>query len=299
MNESLAQLHPLFTLFSFILGCTVGSFLNVCISRWPAGQSVVKPRSRCPQCNNSIAWYDNIPVISWLALRAKCRHCHLPISWIYPLVEVLTGILFLLTYLAFGITIATPIYMGLAAALVVVTFVDLTDWTIPNEITFPGIPLGVAVTALAWLVPGTGLHIDSIRDSLIGLVLGGGSLWSLDIFARLILKKPGMGFGDVKLNAMLGAFLGWQGVLMVILIASVLGSVIGIGLILIAKWAPRPAPTEEGEEEDLDTVGHYLPFGPYLAIAGIIVMLLGPQLFDRYLQFMSGASSSGGYGPLL
>jgi leader peptidase (prepilin peptidase) / N-methyltransferase len=262
---------------TFIVGAMVGSFLNVCVYRLPAGMSVVKPRSRCPKCEQPIIWYDNIPIVSWLLLGAKCRNCQAPISWQYPLVEGITGVVFLLVFWRFGFVVATPIYMLLGAGLVLVTFVDLTDWTIPNEVTLPGIPIGIACALIAMFYPESGLHVEGplepVFDALLGVVLGGGLLYGLDKLSLLLLKKPGMGFGDVKLLAMLGAFFGWPSVILIVMIAAVVGSVFGISMILIKK-------ARGGEKSD-----HYLPFGPYLALAGFLVLLFGHDLYAFYLDY--------------
>lgn len=295
----MAQFNSLFLAVSLIMGLLVGSFCNVCVGRWPHGESVVSPRSRCPKCMNAIAWYDNIPLLSWLILAAKCRHCKAPISWQYPVVEAITGVLFVLVYLRFGMTLATPIYMALAAAMVVVTFQDLADWTIPNEITLSGIPVGLGLSVIGMLVPIAGLRVDHPFDALAGIALGFGILYGLDRIAILILKKPGMGFGDVKLMAMLGAFIGWQGVLGTLMLASILGSTIGLSMILYFKMKGAPEAAEaapdvesgEGESEKDDesddgiSLGaHYLPFGPYIAIAGLVYLFVGPELIAWYLQ---------------
>jgi leader peptidase (prepilin peptidase)/N-methyltransferase len=295
----MAQFNSLFLAVSLIMGLLVGSFCNVCVGRWPHGESVVSPRSRCPKCMNAIAWYDNIPLLSWLILAAKCRHCKAPISWQYPVVEAITGVLFVLVYLRFGMTLATPIYMALAAAMVVVTFQDLADWTIPNEITLPGVPVGLGLSVIAMLVPTAGLRVVHPFDALAGIALGFGILYGLDRIAILILKKPGMGFGDVKLMAMLGAFIGWQGVLGTLMLASILGSTIGLSMILYFKMkgAPEAAEatpdveagegTSEKDDESDDGISlgaHYLPFGPYIAIAGLVYLFVGPELIAWYLQ---------------
>lgn len=276
--------HVVFSIFALVLGLLVGSFLNVCVHRLPLGLSVVKPRSRCPSCENPIVWYDNIPVVSWLLLGAKCRNCKTPISWQYPLVELLTGLLFFGVYWRFQWTMATPVYMALAAALVLVTFVDLTDWTIPNEVTYPGIPIGVVCAVILEAYPESGLHCEGalspVFNSLIGVVVGGGSLYLLDKLSLLLLKKRGMGFGDVKLLAMLGAFFGYQSVILIIMLASVLGSVVGVALILLAR-----AKTEVDGEAAAEG-GHYLPFGPYLSVAGLVAMFAAPQIFAAYASYM-------------
>lgn len=303
MNDTLEVLNGILAAFSFVLGSVVGSFLNVCVYRLPRGLSVIKPRSKCPKCENPIAWYDNIPIVSWLVLGAKCRHCGQPISWQYPLVEAITGLLFLAVFWRFGIVLATPIYMLLSAALVLVTFVDLTDWTIPDEVTLPGIPAGIACSVVFMVYPESGLAVMGpfelpLVNSLLGVVVGGGILYALDKGALLLLKKPGMGFGDVKLNAMLGAFFGLYGAVLVIIIAAFIGSIVGVLLILAGNREKQPVPGETDEsgapesgrtgarkgEADQPAPGHYLPFGPYLALAGVVVMLAGPAIVDYYFN---------------
>jgi leader peptidase (prepilin peptidase)/N-methyltransferase len=252
---------------------------------------------------NAIAWYDNIPLLSWLILAAKCRHCKAPISWQYPLVEAITGVLFVLLYLRFGMSLATPIYMILAAAMVVVTFQDLADWTIPNEITLPGVPIGLGLSVVAMLMPSSGLRVVHPFDALGGIVLGFAILYGLDRLAIMVLKKPGMGFGDVKLMAMLGAFIGWQGVLGTLMLASILGSTIGLAVILYFKMkggeAEASAETQQPEDEDrpeksgeesddgISLGAHYLPFGPYIAIAGLVYLFIGPEVLAWYLQSLA------------
>ena len=274
MQNQIEVLNTFFLIVSFVLGCMIGSFLNVCVWRLPRNESVVKPRSKCPQCGTPIAWYDNIPIVSWLALGAKCRHCHTWISWQYPLVEALTGVLFACVYARFGLCMATPVYMAVCAGLVLVTFVDLADWTIPNEVTFPGIPLGLACSLVGMFYPESGFLTRDVFDSLFGILLGGGILHLLDKLTRLLLKKPGMGFGDVKLLAMLGAFLGWRSILVIIMLASLVGSAVGVTLVIIQK--------RKGIEEE----AHYLPFGPYLAAAGLLFLFFGQSMIDFYLGMM-------------
>jgi leader peptidase (prepilin peptidase)/N-methyltransferase len=264
---------------AFVLGAMVGSFLNVCVYRMPRNLSIVKPRSRCPKCERNIKWFDNIPIVSWLALGAKCRNCGEPISWQYPLVEAITGTLFVFVYVRFDLTIATPIYMALAASLVVVTFVDLTDWTIPNEITIPGVFAGIGCSLLAMVYPESGLLIDDPIQAIIGAVVGFAILYGMDKAALLLLGKRGMGFGDVKLMAMLGAFLGWQSVILILVVAAFLGS--GVGLTVI--WLKR------GKRSDAEgmATGTYLPFGPYLAVGGVTALLVGADIIEAYTNYLT------------
>lgn len=275
------SVHTLLAAFSFVLGAMVGSFGNVCVHRLPRGLSVVKPRSRCPKCESAIAWYDNIPILSWLVLGARCRKCKEPISWQYPLVEAITGLLFLLIFWRFGIVVATPIYMLLAASLVIATFVDLTDWTIPNEITIPGVFIGIGCSVVGMVYPESGLQVTSPFMAMGGAALGFAIPYLLDKGALLVLGKRGMGMGDAKLLAMLGAFFGpWSGAVLTIVIGAFVGSVVGVSLILYNK---RHSKEESG--------GTYLPFGPYLALGGVIVMFYGSQIVQRYIEFLTEPSA--------
>lgn len=286
--ENLETLDRIFFVLSFVLGAMVGSFLNVCVHRLPRGESIVKPRSRCPNCGAPIHWYDNIPVVSWILLRGKCRACRAPIHWMYPLVELVTAALFLAVYYSFGMTLATPAYMLLAAGLVLVTFVDLTDWTIPNEVTFPGIPLGVICSLVAMMYPKSGLLLDDPLMSLAGLAAGGGVLYALDLISLVLMKKRGMGFGDVKLMAMLGAFFGPLGVLVMLVVASFFGSVIGILMIVLRRGQPTELPESDPDEADAMTPGgHYLPFGPYIVLGGLVYLFFGPEIIQRYLEYLN------------
>ncbi|NLO32109.1 MAG: prepilin peptidase [Candidatus Hydrogenedentes bacterium] len=285
---------------AFILGTVIGSFCNVCISRWPSGASVVQPRSRCPKCLNSIAWYDNIPLLSWIILRARCRHCKTPISAQYPLVELITGLLFMLVFRIFGFTPAAAVYMLFSASMVIVTAQDLNDWTIPDEISITGIPVGIVLSLAGMYWHDTaGLRVTSFYDSVAGVVLGGGILMALDRITVWVLKKPGMGFGDVKLLAMIGAFLGWRGVLGTLVIASVLGSVVGFALILYFRFKgeaeQKPEPEKDvqeeakvdPEEQEITLEGHYLPFGPWLAIGALLFLFWGQDIINSYLSMIN------------
>ncbi len=323
--------NTIFAVASFALGGVIGSFLNVCVYRLPRGESVITPRSRCPKCGESIAWYDNIPILSWLILGARCRHCRVFISWQYPLVEAITATLFLVIFWRFGMVFATPVYMLLAAGLVLCTFIDLTTWMIPDEVTLPGVPIGILCALVAMYWPESGFHIlgpgwlPRVFDAIIGVEVGGGVIFLTDKAARLLVRKKGMGLGDVKLLAMLGAFFGWSGVIMILVIAAFAGSAIGLLMVLLTRtkggeggeekaekvtfggWygcpgtilvtmiaesiqllvAKRPEEDEfDEEDEEFDEMtlqGHYIPFGPYLCLAGIVVMLFGQRLLDAYV----------------
>lgn len=249
-----------FYLFAFLLGAVVGSFLNVCICRLPEEKSVVFPPSACPKCGSRISWYDNIPIISFLLLRAKCRSCKAPISWRYPLVEALNGSLTLLLFLKFGIS---PSFLALfifCSSLVVITFIDLDQQIIPDQISLPGIIIGFA---FSFFLPWNGW-----LNSLLGILLGGGSLYLVAWGYEKLTGKEGMGGGDIKLLAMMGAFLGWRSVLFIIFAASLVGSVIGVAAMLIQKKDRKLA----------------IPFGPFLAFGAVLYIFFGRQIIYWYLS---------------
>jgi leader peptidase (prepilin peptidase) / N-methyltransferase len=236
-----------------ILGAIIGSFLNVCIYRIPRGESILRPRSHCPHCEAVIRFYDNIPILSFLILRGRCRQCGAPISWRYPLVEALNagGYIFLL--LKFGPSWHLPVYAFLFSSLIVVTFIDLSHQIVPDRITLPGIVVG-AVAAATVLPAG-------LVNALIGIVLGGGLFYLV-----AILSRGGMGGGDIKLIAMIGAFLGWRDVLLTIFIAALTGSIVGVYL-MIVLGKDRKYP---------------VPFGPFLALGAIVSLYWGPEILVWY-----------------
>lgn len=254
-------LPVLLLLFSFILGAVIGSFLNVCIYRIPAGLSIVSPASRCPQCETAIRWYQNIPIISWLVLRGRCAQCSAKIPIRYPLVEALTGTLFLGVFWTFGLHVVTLVYWLLAAALIVITFIDLDHQIIPDVISLPGVVIGFLCSfAIPWV---------TWVDSLLGILVGGGSLLLVAIAYEFLTKKEGMGGGDIKLLAMIGAFLGWQAVFPVIFISSLIGTAVGIPVMIRQKADAKLA----------------LPFGPFLAFGALFYLFWGPGLIRWYLSF--------------
>lgn len=233
---------------AFVFGSVIGSFLNVCIYRIPAGESVVSPRSRCPLCLTTIRWYHNLPVLSWIVLRGRCAYCHAPFSVRYPLVEALTGLLFALFLYRFGFHPATPVAWLLVALLVTISLIDLDHQIIPDIISLPGILIGFLCSfALPWV---------SWQSSLLGILLGGGVLLAIALGYEWLAKQEGMGLGDVKLLAMLGAFLGAPAVLPIIFLASIMGTLVGIPLTLIKHAGRKLA----------------LPFGPFLAAAALLYL---------------------------
>jgi leader peptidase (prepilin peptidase)/N-methyltransferase len=258
---------------TFAVGAMVGSFLNVCIHRIPADESVVHPRSRCPKCETPIAWYDNIPIVSWLVLRARCRRCGQPIAVRYPMVEAAAGALAVLALVHLGPTVQGLAAFVFTAALLLITFIDLDHLFIPDEVSLPGIALGLLVA----LLPG-GI---GIADAFGGVVLGGGLLWAIAWGYERLTGIEGLGFGDVKLLAMIGAFVGWQGVPLVILIASVTGSI--AGMLVIFSRRGRAGVRRVGRTLGPRAVLPFLrrlgrtteiPFGPFLALGALVVLYL-------------------------
>src|SRR6056297_140058 len=250
--------HPLILIMAFIFGACIGSFLNVCIARIPEGGSLIYPGSNCPGCHHPIRFYDNIPILSYLWLLGKCRNCGQSISFRYLLVEAVTGLMVALVVVYFGLTVDALIYFILISALIIIIYIDLDHQIIPDSISLPGIPIGFAAS----------FFLDSITyiDSLIGILLGGGLLFAIAWGYYLITRKEGMGGGDIKLLAMIGAFMGWQGVCFTIFMASITGTLAGILLMLLAQKNLKFA----------------LPFGPFLSIGAIAYLFFGPQLIAWY-----------------
>jgi len=246
---------------AFCLGAIVGAFLNVCIYRIPAGQSVVSPPSSCPGCGARIRGYQNIPILSWLLLRGRCASCKVSISLRYPFVEAFSGFLFAQVFWAFGISLMTPVYWLFVASLVVITFIDLDHQIIPDVISLPGIVVGFLCSFFIPWLPWV--------DSLLGILLGGGILLAIAWLYEVLAKREGMGGGDIKLLGMIGAFLGWKAIFPVVFFASVAGTLIGVPLMLAKRKDSRFA----------------LPFGPFLAGAAVIYLFWGPLIIDWYLSF--------------
>ncbi len=238
-----------------VFGLVIGSFLNVCIVRLPERRGLWRPGSACPECGTAIRWQDNVPVLSFVALRGRCRACGSRIPWRYPLVEILTSGLFALAYLRFGWSAQFGVSLALISALIVITGIDLAHQIIPDVITVPGIVVGFLLNL------GTG-RVDWL-DSLLGILAGGGTF-----FAIILASNGGMGGGDMKLGAMLGAFLGWKIALVSLLIAVLAGGAVAVVLLLL-KSRGRKDP---------------VPFGPFLALGGIAGLLWGETLLTWYLR---------------
>lgn len=247
-----------------LFGALIGSFLNVCIYRLPRQESIAWPGSHCPSCSHSIAWYDNIPILSYVTLAGRCRHCTLPIPFRYPLVEILNAIGYVGLFWVFGPGWVAVAYGVLYSALLVVAGTDLSHKIIPNVVTFPGILVGLLCAA-------TVLPLGFL-GGLLGVLVGGGILWLLAWASPYLFGKEGMGGGDIKLLAMIGAFLGWKPAVMTIMVGSFLGSLVGVTLIA-AQVIKR---------ED------YIPFGPFLVCGALVALFFGQSILDWYQGILAG-----------
>jgi len=278
-------------LYVLCAGACVGSFLNVVIARVPSGRSVVSPRSSCPKCGNFIAWYDNLPILSWLLLRARCRKCGQPISARYPLVELLTAILLFAVWRRFGPVPAALGYGAFACALVALTYIDIDTWLLPHQITWPLLALGLLSplwnARLTWASAGIGGAAGFAFFAAIALV------------GEKLLHKETMGWGDVWLLAGIGAWLGWRALLPVVLLASIQGAVVGIVLLLTgrdpAKKARQDSLHERGtaaagaapaSDDDWVPPPHAVPFGPFLALAALEFLLAGEAISWFYFALV-------------
>jgi leader peptidase (prepilin peptidase)/N-methyltransferase len=268
----------------FLFGLLIGSFLNVCILRIPADKSIVMPASSCPKCGKAIAPYDNIPVVSWLMLGGKCRHCKTKISAMYPAVELLAGLLFLACYFVFGLTVDALKWAVFAALLVVLTITDLRERILPDEVNFFGLGVGLLFSFFTKPIDGTALWLAnrwfdfpppqpvlSFVDSILGAAAGSGLLWVVAEGYFRLRGREGMGLGDVKMMAAVGAFFGVQRTLMTILAGSLLGSVIGTLLIAISK---------KGRDYEL-------PFGTFLGAGALLVLFFGTPALHWYQSLLA------------
>ncbi|HLY38495.1 MAG TPA: prepilin peptidase [Candidatus Binatia bacterium] len=257
---------------AFVVGACVGSFLNVCIHRIPAEESIVRPGSRCPRCATPIAWHDNVPVLSWLWLGARCRSCRARIAARYPLVELATGVIGVVALLAFGPSPRAAVAFAFTAALLLVSVIDLDHRFIPDEVSLPGVLVGLALAFTAGGRP-------SPLDAALGAALGGGVLWLVAWSYERLTGLEGMGLGDVKLLAMIGAFLGWQAIPAVLVIASITGSLAGFTVMFGARGRARGRRVRRrlGRRALLPFLRRAarrteIPFGPFLALGAVIVL---------------------------
>ena len=266
---------------ALILGLVIGSFLNVCILRIPLEVPITVPRSHCPHCKKLIRWYDNVPVLSYLILGGRCRRCKKKISARYPLIEAVTGLISVLLYLKFGLGVEWAIFFLFSAALLVLAFIDIDHRILPDVITLNGIWLGAIANVylaepsplVSRILRSAGLDVTNPRiialvGSLLGVVAGGGLLWGVAAAYLRLRGIEGMGFGDVKMMAMVGALLGAPMALLTIMLGSLLGSVVGLTFMRLT-----------GKSRDYE-----LPFGTFLGIAGIVAVLYGEDLVRLYFE---------------
>jgi len=258
----------IFPVSVFIFGAIVGSFLNVCIARIPEEESVVHPPSHCQNCKAPIAFYDNIPLLSYLILRGRCRSCNGPIAVRYIVVELLMASFAAALYAQFGLGLAFFVCFVFVAALIVISFIDLAVMIVPDVISLPGIILGLVFSlAGRYVIDDPFEIIPSPLSSLIGLLVGGGFLWAVGWVYEAFTKVEGMGGGDVKLLAMIGAFLGWQSLPATLFLASVSGSVIGLTVMLVKRVGRR----------------YPIPFAPFLCLGSLLYLFFGRDLIALYL----------------
>lgn len=266
------ELATLALVYAALLGAAVGSFLNVVIARLPSGLSLVRPRSRCPKCESAIAWYDNVPLVSWLVLAGKCRACRAPISPRYPLVEALTAVLFVAVWLRFGWSWELALWLPLTAMLLAITFLDIDHFWVPDVITLPA---GVLALAYAFVPGGLPPMV-----ALLGL-LPAGLLWATAWVFEKLLKREGMGLGDVKLLAVLGLAVGLADALTLLFLAAAQGAIIG-GIVVALGGHRRVEPAPE-HDDGWQPHPRAIPFGPFLVLGALEVVLV-PDLFATLPQ---------------
>ena len=243
-----------------LLGLMLGSFMNVCIYRLPRGLSPVRPRSGCPNCGHMLAWYENVPVVSYLVLRGRCRKCRVAISPMYPIIEAITGAAFLAAYLWYGPSALLIVRLAFAWAMIALFVIDYQHQILPNVITIPGIVIGILSNILAgpgWIA------------SIIGAAVGAGSLYAIAEIYYRVRHEEGLGMGDVKMLGMIGAFLGWKLVLLTLVISSFLGSIVGVFVLVSRK----------------ESLKYAMPFGTFLAVGALVASVVGDAILDWYLGF--------------
>jgi leader peptidase (prepilin peptidase) / N-methyltransferase len=247
-------------IFVFLIGAIAGSFLNVCIYRLPRHESIVFPASHCPHCGEPIKFYDNIPLVSYVILRGKCRNCKQNISGRYPIIETISGLLAIAIVIKYGLTLHSLLLLLLVFSLIIVTFVDLDFQIIPDILSIPGIIAGIGasffIPTISWI------------DSILGILAGGGFLFIIAVTYKWLTNRDGMGGGDIKLLAMVGAWLGWKAVPFILLISSFIGALIGSISLLLAKKSLR----------------YKIPFGPFISIAAVIYLFFGPEIINWYIN---------------
>jgi leader peptidase (prepilin peptidase)/N-methyltransferase len=248
----------------FLIGLAIGSFLNVCIYRLPREESIVKPGSHCPNCNKLIRWYDNIPILSYIFLRGKCRYCSWKIPLRYPIVELITALALFFYYRNFGFSFLLFKYFILTAVLIIATFTDFKHQIIPDQVSLGFIPVGFIFFILQYYILHQQNFISSIVNSILGIIIGALIIYATGILGRILFKKESMGIGDVKLMAMIGAFLGYKAVILIYFIAPFFGIFYGLYKRIFYK------------EE-------YIPYGPFLAMASIVVIFWQDKILSYFM----------------
>jgi leader peptidase (prepilin peptidase)/N-methyltransferase len=257
------------TLFAFVIGASIGSFLNVVIYRIPAGLSLLFPPSRCPQCFHRLKQYDNVPVLGWLWLRGRCRHCRSPISARYPLVEAATGLLFVLTFWSFSFTLPTLGYWAFFSWLLALSLIDLDTLTLPNSLTQSGLVAGLVFqTIVGWFSDSGAGAANHLMTGILGAVVG---IWLFDlitILGSMVFGQTAMGGGDAKLAALMGAWLGWKLLLLAGFLACAIGAFAGGGAIALGLLDRRQP----------------MPFGPFLALGATLTAFFGEAIITTYFR---------------
>jgi leader peptidase (prepilin peptidase) / N-methyltransferase len=287
------ELYPPYALIAlavFVFGACIGSFLNVCIYRIPLDIALSRPRrSFCPHCRETIAWFDNLPVLSYFLLRGRCRHCAAPIRFRYALVEILTGALFVAVWMQYfppgsqtlwgmhrlASPSLIPVYWLVVGGLIVGTFVDFEHLILPDRVTLGGMVAGLLLSLALPVLHGAERPLQGLLWSAVGAAAGWGLLWAIAAFGRVLFRKEAMGFGDVKLMGAIGAFFGWPSVVATIMISSLAGSVAGLAI-----------SARRGKLQSR------IPYGPYLALATLLWMFWGPQLWRVYINLFAAAPAA-------
>jgi len=258
----------LLAFYAFAIGAVVGSFLNVVIHRYPREESIVFPPSHCPDCNTNIRWFDNIPILSYLVLRARCRNCRVPISPRYPLIELANALFYLAVFQRTGAAVAFIPIAAIISMTIVLIFIDLEIQILPDVIDIPGIFIGLLIGWIGGDVAADLVLSADILDSIAGALLGAAILAAIILTYWLIRRREGMGWGDVKMMAMIGAVLGWQSVPAVLLLASITGAIIALPLAIRSKEGFQLA----------------IPFGVFLGLASLVILFFGHTLFEWWLR---------------
>jgi leader peptidase (prepilin peptidase) / N-methyltransferase len=295
--------------FVFLFGIVIGSFLNVCILRIPEDVSIVTPASRCPQCQTPINWYDNVPVFSWLLLRGRCRSCGTAISPMYPLVELATGLLFVACYFEFGLTQIAVKWLFFTCLLIVLTITDLRVRLLPDLVNWPGFAAGLFFSAVvppddrfaAFLYAAVSHRmppraVQGLLDALLGAAFGSFLLWAVATVYKRVRGREGMGMGDVKMMAMVGAFLGVRGAFLTILFGTLMGTLVGVTVVVVLYalgWRRKLA--ERANRRRLGSVNslrwtiasqYQLPLGTFLGVAALLVVYFGQKVLTRWSQML-------------